>query len=182
MDDDAADDHRADRMELVLERGDDAEVAAAAAQSPDQIRVVAIGRVHQRAVGQDDVGAEQIVRGHAVAAAQPAEAAAERQAGDAGVADRAAGRRQAECLRFAIELRPPQPGLGASRLRGRVDTDALHLRKVDDDAVVAGAAPGDVVRAAADRERQVVVAREVDGGDDVRRGRGSGRWPPGAGR
>ena len=170
MDDDAADDHRADRMELVLERGDDAEVAAAAAQRPDQIGVLTIGRVHQRAVGKDDVGAEQIVRGHAVATAQPAEAAAEREAGDAGVADGAAGRRQPECLRFSIELRPPQSGLGPGRLRGRVDANALHLREVDDHAVVARAPPGDVVGAAADRKRQVRIAREVDGGDDVRRG------------
>ena len=41
--------------------------------------------------------------------------------------------------------------------------------EVDDDAIVAGAAAGDVVRAAADRQRQAVVAREVDGGNDIRR-------------
>ena len=32
--------HRADRMEPVLERGDDTEIAAAAAQAPEEVRVL----------------------------------------------------------------------------------------------------------------------------------------------
>ena len=53
------------------------------------------------AVGGDDVGRHEIVDGHAVLARQPAEAAAERQTGDAG------GRVDADRRRQAVGLRRP---------------------------------------------------------------------------
>ena len=54
------------------------------------------------------------------------------------------------------------------RPRRGVDVDAAHLRQVDDEAAVVDRVAGHVVAAALDREQQVLLAREVDGVDDVR--------------
>src|SRR5262245_63446936 len=71
-------------MELELERGHDAEIAAAAPQRPEQVRVLSSAHVQELAVGRDDVSREQIVDGQSELARGPAEAAAQREAGDAG--------------------------------------------------------------------------------------------------
>ena len=52
---------RADAVGTKLERGDDAEVAAAAAKRPEQIRVLVGARTHRRAVGEHDLGGQQRV-------------------------------------------------------------------------------------------------------------------------
>ena len=81
----------ADRVELELEPRDDTEVAAAAADRPEQVgmRVRAGGDLP--AVGRDDLDRLEGVDGQAVLADQPADPAAEGQPGDAdrpGVAER----------------------------------------------------------------------------------------------
>ena len=52
----AAEHDRADRVQPEVERGDDAEVAAAAAQPPEQVGVLVGRRGHHAAVGRDDLG------------------------------------------------------------------------------------------------------------------------------
>ena len=81
--------HRADRVQPELERRRDAEVAAAAAQAPEQLGVLVLAGVHELAVGGDDVGADQVVAGQADLAHEPADAAAEREPGDARWSTRA---------------------------------------------------------------------------------------------
>ena len=49
----------------------------------------------------------------------------------------------------------------------RVDADPVHRREIDDQPVVDSAQPRAVVAAAADGHEDVVVAGEVDRGDDV---------------
>ncbi len=78
---------RAERVELELERRDDPEVAAAAAQTPEQVGVLLLARDHELAVGGDDVTRAQVVDREAELAHQVADATAERQPRDAGVAD-----------------------------------------------------------------------------------------------
>ena len=79
-----------DRMEPVPEPSGDAEVAAAAADRPEQVRVrVAVG-AHELAVRGHDVGREQVVDREPVLAHEVADAAAEGEAADAdgaGVAE-----------------------------------------------------------------------------------------------
>ena len=67
-------------MELKLEAGDDTEIAAAAAQSPEQILVLVIARGDLPAIGEHNIGRQQVVDGQAHAAGQVADAATERQA------------------------------------------------------------------------------------------------------
>ncbi len=154
-------------MQLVFEGGDDAEVAGTAADGPEEIGVLGGARVDELAVGQHDVDGQQVVDRHAEPAAEPAEAAAEREAGDAGVADRAAGCREAERLRLAVELSPTQSRFRPRGPRDGVDPETLHLREIDDDPVVAGGPARDVVGAAAHGDRQPLGARERDGRHDV---------------
>ena len=77
---------RGDRVQPVLEAGGHPEVAATAADRPEQVRVVVGVGPQQLAVGGDEVGGQQVVDGQAVLADQVADAAAE---GDPADADRA---------------------------------------------------------------------------------------------
>ena len=62
-------------------------------------------------------------------------------------------------------------GLHAVRM---LDMDGAHLRKVDDEAIVAKGAGRRRVASASDGGEQAVLAREVDGGDDVGESRAAG--------
>ena len=136
------------------------------------------------AVGEHDLGREQVVDREPELAGQVAEPAAERQPADAGGRDDPARGREAV---LAGRARRPRPRCSRRR-RGRSARPgrrrrSLHRREVDDDAVVARAEAAAVVAAAADRERQVVRARRsaIDRGDVVGVGaardqrRGAGR-------
>ena len=88
-------DHGADLVQPEQERGDDAEVAAAAADRPVEVGVLVGARAHALAAGEHELGLEQVVDRQAALAGQVAEAAAERQAADAGRRDDPARRREA---------------------------------------------------------------------------------------
>ena len=83
-----------------------------------------------------------------------ADAAAERQAADAGGGDDPARRRQAELVRGPVDLAPGAAAADAHRARRRVDLDVAQRREVDHDAVVADAEAAAVVAAAAHGERR----------------------------
>jgi hypothetical protein len=80
-----------DGVKVELERGDHAEVTAAASQRPEQIGVLVLGRPQQLAVRRHDVNREEVVDRQAVLAHQPADATAEGEPGNAGVAHYSAG-------------------------------------------------------------------------------------------
>ena len=65
-----------DLVEPELEAGDDPEVAAAAAQCPEQILVLIVAGRDLPAIGENDIGREQVVDGEPHAAGEVAEAAA----------------------------------------------------------------------------------------------------------
>ena len=71
-------------VEPEMELGDDAEVAAAAPQTPEEVGVLVGRRGDDPAVGGDDLGLEQVVAHEAELALEPAAAAAEREARDPG--------------------------------------------------------------------------------------------------
>ena len=115
-----AGDHRADLVQLELERRRDAEIPAAAADRPEEIGMLVGIRARDGAVGEHHLRRAQVVERHAEARHQPAEAAAERQAGDAGARDDAAGGGEAVQLRLAVELasRAPRRRRMAMRVAG----------------------------------------------------------------
>ena len=116
----------AHRMELELEAGDDAEIATAPAQAPEEVCVFRFAGVQPAAIGRHHLGGEQVVDGHAMLAAQPAEATAQREAGDPGGRVDAHGRRQAMHLHGGIEISEGAAGLDAGPAGDRIDPHALH--------------------------------------------------------
>ena len=120
------------------------------------------------AVGGDDLGGEQVVDRHAVAAHQPALTAAERQAGDAGGGDHAAGRGQPVEPGGPVVVAPGTPALRPRPCALAVDPDALHRREVDHQAAVGdGASRPRCGRRRGRRSRGSCSRAELDGVDDV---------------
>jgi hypothetical protein len=72
-------------VKLEFEATHCAEVAAAAADRPEQVGFVVSADFVNLAVGRHDFGAEHVVDRQPVLAVQPSETAAERKAADAGV-------------------------------------------------------------------------------------------------
>src|SRR5205807_1789551 len=77
-------DDRLERMEAELEARNDAEVAAAAAEPPEQLGVLLVARANDLARGSDQLGGGQIVASESVLGGEVADAAAEGEAGDPG--------------------------------------------------------------------------------------------------
>ena len=159
--------HGRDRVRPEGEAGDDPEVAAAAPERPEEVRVLVGAGADDAAVGGDELEAADVVAGEPVLAHEPADAAAERQPGDAGLRDDADRHREAVEMGLPVDvakggaaLHPHGGGLG-------VDDHAAHVGEVDDEPVVAERPAGDVVAAAAHRDQQVVVAGEAHGADHV---------------
>ena len=155
------------RVGLEQEAGDHAEIAAAAAQRPEEIRILRRAGGDETAVRQHHVGLEQIVDGQPVLPGQVAGAAAERQASDAGGRDDAEGNRQAEGMRRVVDVPRRAARLDANGAVRRVDPHPFHHRQVDDQPVVDAAQAGAVVAAAADGDEKTVVAAEIHRGDHV---------------
>ena len=91
---------RVHRVQPIVEARHDAEVAAAAADRPEQVGLVRLVDVEDAAVGSHDFGSEQMVDRQAVLAHEVAGAAAERETADPD------GRRVAEADRKAVLPRP----------------------------------------------------------------------------
>jgi hypothetical protein len=170
-------DHPVERVQPVLEPRDHAEVAAAAAQRPEEVRVgVLVGAEHP-SVGGHDVGREDVVDGQAERPGEVADAAPERDPGDPDGAGVAEADGEPVLGRRSRELSGGQAGLGPHGAGTGVDVDGLHVAKVDDQAPVDRAVRGVAVAAAADGQRDtglrgvahrlcdvVVVDRSSDGG------------------
>ena len=149
------------------ERRDDAEVPAAAAQRPEQVGVRGRAGRDERAVGEHDVGGEEVVHGEAEAPGQVADAAPERQAGHAGGGEEAGRGGHAERHRRMVDVSPGASGVGADGVVLRVDRGAAQQGQVDDQGVVLHAEPRRVMAAAPDGDLDAVLAGEADAGDDV---------------
>ena len=124
--------------------------------------------VTKRAVGQHDVGFEQVVDREAVLAREVAGAAAERQARDAGASRRCrtGTARPNGCVAWSTSP-DVQPGSTRTVFVAGSTRTPFIIGQVDHEAVVAAAKPGAVVAAAADRDEKAMFAPEVHGGDHV---------------
>ncbi len=174
---------RPDRMQPEPEGRDDAEIAAAAADRPEQVRVLLRARMHDRAVGRHQLGREQVVDRQPVLARDPAEAAAERQPGDPG--RRVDARRHGEPveLRLAVDIAERRAGIDLRR-RARPDRHAPSAsseRSSEQRAVRDGEARRSGARRPSPRSARPSAAR-----DRPRRGcrrcRARGRPAPAGGR
>ena len=161
-------------MQPELERGDDAEVAPAAADRPEQVGVPVVRRTQHPAVGGDHFGGGQVVDGQAELARQPPHAAAQRQPPDAGMADQPGRDGQPMGLGSGVQVSQQRPAADPCAPGSRVDRHCVELAQVDHDAVVADGRARAVVSAAAYGYLQLVLAGEAKRLDHVRRRRTAG--------
>ena len=99
------------------------------------------------------------------------DAAAQREAGDPGVGDVAAGHGEPERLGGAVDLGPDRAALHGGALGGRVDVHLVQPAQVDHHGAIGDRVTGQAVPAALDGDPQPVLAREGDRGLDVREAR-----------
>jgi hypothetical protein len=118
--------HGRDRMRTIEERRHDAEIAAAAAQPPEQVRVRLVICRDDRALCGDDLAGEEVVAGQPVLAHQPSDAAAERQACDARARDDARWHRQSIDMRLAIDVAKRGARLHQRGSPMPIDEHSLH--------------------------------------------------------
>ena len=169
----------AERVEAELERGDDAEVAAATTQRPEQLGVVLRVRAHQLSLGGHELDRGDAVGLQAVAACEPAHAAAERVARDADVRAGAVERDQTVRRGGVDDLLPQHAGTDAGDPVDGVDLHAADPARLDQDRAVEAAQRTRVVAGGLGRDAQAVLAGGADDGRHlvlvrgVRDGRGA---------
>ena len=129
----AADDRAvlADVVAAERERGDDAEVPAAAAQRPEQVRMGVLARGHERAVGEHHVRGEQVIDGQAETARQVADPPAQGQPGHPGGGQEPRRRRHPERHRS----RGPHPPTCIRRPRARCAPAADRVLRSSDKSI-----------------------------------------------
>jgi hypothetical protein len=153
---------RGHRVGPVLEGGSDAEVAAAAAQGPEQVLIVLGAGRDDLAVCGDDFDRQQVVDGQSVLSHQPAFPAAQGQPGDACAGDHPAGGGEPVTGRVPVEFLPGDPALRPYGPPRRVDPDPLHRCQVDHQAAVGDSQACDIVPAAAHRYLGRLLAADDD--------------------
>src|SRR5947209_15806879 len=156
-------------MQLELQRRDDAEVATATLQRPEQLAMAVCAGVHQPAVGPDDVRTDEAVRRQTVLAQRPADATTKGEAAQPGARNQSAGDAETERLCLVVEVAPRCSALRNCTAVNGVNRDSAHHRQIDDHTAVYGGEAGDAVRAAADRDLQSLAGGELDRADDIRR-------------
>jgi hypothetical protein len=98
---------------------------------------------------------------------QPAESAAEGQPGDTRPGDRPSGHRQPVRGGSVVQLSPEHAALDRGGRPVGIDRDPLHLGEVEHQTAVRHGAAGHVVAAAADRDLDPCLAREIERRCDV---------------
>ena len=142
-------------------RRDDAKIASAAAQRPEQLLfTIAVWRDHAP-VRQHDFGGVEIVERQSEPADQRPVAAAERQSGHADGPDGAGRGRKPKRIRHSENVRRAYASRNL-RAVARGDRHTSHAAQVEDDAVAQRPA-GPVVASAAYRQRKIAIAGEPDG-------------------
>jgi len=154
-------------VEPERERRDDSEVSAPAADSPEEVGIDIRRSSPNLAVRADDLGRDDVVAREPALAAEPPVPAAEREPGDAGLRDDSARGGQPEGLSLPVGVSPQGSALHARDPRLRIDVYAPHEREVDDHPTVRAREPGDRVSPTTNGDLDSILAREVDGVDDV---------------
>lgn len=154
-------------MQLELQPGDHAEIAATPAQGPEQFGVVGFIGEQQLAVSSDELDGEQRVDREAVFAGEIADATTEGDAADpdgAGVAEADDEVVRGERL---AKLDGGDARADPDRAVGGVDVDLVEIADIDHEAALRGGVAGAAVAAAADRELEAAVPGVGDGGGNV---------------
>ena len=113
-------------MQLRPDLGGDSEVATAAADRPEEVGLLVLVGVDDAAVGEHELGPEDVVDREAVAARQVADPAAEHQTAGSGRADEPYGRGQSVLAGGRVDLAEQAAARDGGGSRVGVDLDALQ--------------------------------------------------------
>ena len=155
--------------QVELDRRHGAEAAAAAAQRPEQVRVGVRVDAARLAVGGHELDRAHAVAGQALASREPADAAAERVADDAGVGRGAVQRRKAVLAGRGHDVAPERARLGPRAARLGIDLDAGHAGGLEQQRAVERAERKRAVAGALQRDAHPGATGEVHGRLHVRR-------------
>ena len=156
-----------DGIEGDLDRDDDAEAAAPAAQRPEEVGVLVAVGAQEGAVRRHDVDADDAVGGEPMLAREPADAAAERVADDADIRRGAVQRREPVLGRGDDDVLPHRARLDAGDPALGVDLDTAQLAHVDQHRAVERSVRRGAVAGPLDDDLEIALDRVVDRGDDV---------------
>src|SRR5579885_3633395 len=159
--------HQTDRVQLEFEGRDNAEVSSATAHAPEQVGMGSFtGSLHLPISG-DDVNRKHVVNGQPVLPHHPTRPTAEGEAREPGPSDGAGCGQESKWLDLSDEFGKRESSFGPYRAGHRINADALHLRKVDDDALIANRLATDTVTASPDGDGKILEARKLDRTCDV---------------
>ena len=156
-------------MKSKEEGRDHAEVAAPAANRPEEVGVFLFTGRHEATIGEYHVRAEQVVDGEAVRTRQVADPTAQCEAGDPRAANRSARSGHAKGVRRVVHVSPYAASFHADGARGGIHAYPLHAREIDNQTIVADPEAAPVVAAPAYRGQQLVFASKLHRGRDVGR-------------
>jgi hypothetical protein len=157
----------ADLDDVELDGGHDAEVAAAAAQRPEQLGLVLGVDADQLPLGGDELERRDGVGLQPVLAREPPHAATERVAGDADVGRGAVQPSQAMGRQARADAIPLDAGADANAAGAGIDADLLQAADVDEEQIVHVAQRRLVVGGRLRRDAQPEALGERDGLGDV---------------
>ena len=138
-------------------------------QRPEENVVLVHCGSDDRAVGEHDLGLEQVVDRESERSCQVTDPSTEREAPDTGGGDDPEWRREPVLMCRGVHLAEKCAAEDAGRTGIGVDGDPAHRREVDDEPIVDAAEPGSVVPAAAHGDFQPLLATEEDSCSDVGR-------------
>jgi hypothetical protein len=158
---------RTDGMQPELERGDDAEVGAGSAHTPEEVGVLVLAGADDLSVRGDEFDRQHVIGREPVLALKASHPAAEREPGDAGVTHVTERTGKPESLGFSIEITAEGASVDSGEARLRIDTDLSHPREVDNDSAIAGREPSDAVAARPHGDHEILLPSESHSFDDV---------------
>jgi hypothetical protein len=160
---------RADAGEIVqaaAHGGHDAEVSAAAAQCPEQLRFIGLVGDDNASISEHDLCGQQIVERQAEASDQWPVAAAQGEPGHADGAARARHGRDAKRIRHGRHVGSARASRNHCATAIGSDGHPVHAAEIDDDAGAQRAA-GPVVPAAPHRQGESAIAGRSNGRLDI---------------
>ena len=156
-----------ERVEIELEPGDHAKIAPRAAHGPEEIGVLDFAGPAHLTVGRDNLHGAELVHGHSEFSMERTEAPMQGQPADTGRADLPSRGDQIEQGGFAVEIAPGGASLGECGFAFGIDDHGPHLGEVDHHPAVVDRVAGHVVAAAAYREQEILLPRNVHRGHHV---------------
>ena len=154
-------------MQPELELRDDAEVATAAAQCPEQVGMGVWRGAQHPSVGGDDLRGHQVVHAQPELAGEPTHAPAQGQPAHPGVTDQSERCRKPVGERRRVDVAQERAAPDPHPPSLRIDSHILQGAQVDHNTTVGGGQARCAVRATADRDVESSVASQAHGGDDV---------------